>query len=127
MSQPNTKTPRRGVHGERADLALAAPGHRQGVWEALQPGIGMGQLHGALALFGFVVFVFLSSLAFRLFLFFGFCFVFSMVLFGLVFVCSIYGCGSKLNRRGKQQVLVHVSSYQGFFTLSLLPVVVLVS
>ena len=24
-----------------------------------------------------------------------------------------YGCGSKLNRRGKPQVLVHVSTYQG--------------
>ena len=24
-----------------------------------------------------------------------------------------YGCGSKLNRRGKPQVVVHVSTYQG--------------
>ena len=26
---------------------------------------------------------------------------------------TICGCGSKLNRRGKPQVLVHVSTYQG--------------
>ena len=30
-----------------------------------------------------------------------------------IFLIRSYGCGSKLNRRGNPQVLVHVSTYQG--------------
>ena len=31
----------------------------------------------------------------------------------LLFQSPLFGCGSKFNRRGRPQVLVHVSAYQG--------------